>query len=241
MDKKNWIIDKVNKEWGHNKGALHATQYLSTIVKEQTTVRDNWTTFSGAATMYNSEVKWATIPLKTYKDIYLSQMIIHVMWDVFNILDSFYATKNYDLFHHTACFTQLTVVSHVEELRKTGDVKEQTTVRDNWTTFSGAATMYNSEVKWATIPLKTYKDIYLSQMIIHVMWDVFNILDSFYATKNYDLFHHTACFTQLTVVSHVEELRKTGDKHTIEIFGLKWRIPLGIYGLTYTHQGPGSR
>ena len=45
MDKKTCIIDEVNKEWGHNKGALHATQYLSTIVKEQTTVRDNWTTF----------------------------------------------------------------------------------------------------------------------------------------------------------------------------------------------------
>ena len=51
-------------------------------------------------------------------------------------------------------------------------------------------------------------------MIIHGMWDVFNILDQFGTNKTWDHFHHMAGFTLLTVVSHVEEPRKTGDKHT---------------------------
>ena len=33
MDKKTWIIYEVNKEWGHNKDALHANQYRPTSVK----------------------------------------------------------------------------------------------------------------------------------------------------------------------------------------------------------------
>ena len=52
-------------------------------------------------------------------------------------------------------------------------------------------------------------------MILHGMWDVLRILDPFDTTKNWELFHHTDNFTLLTVVSHVEELRKTGDKHSI--------------------------
>ena len=41
MDKQTCIIDEENKEWGHNKGALHATQYHQTSVKEKTTARTN--------------------------------------------------------------------------------------------------------------------------------------------------------------------------------------------------------
>ena len=41
-------------------------------------------------------------------------------------------------------------------------------------------------------------------------------MDSFDTTKTWDLFHHTARFTLFTVVSHVEELFKTGDKHSID-------------------------
>ena len=52
-------------------------------------------------------------------------------------------------------------------------------------------------------------------MIPHGMWDLFSILDPFDTSKNWDLFHHTAHFALLTVVSHVGELFKTGDKHTI--------------------------
>ena len=57
MDKKTWIIDEVNKEWGHNNGVLHATQYCLTSVKGQTTARDNCNTFSGTDTMSNPEGK----------------------------------------------------------------------------------------------------------------------------------------------------------------------------------------
>ena len=53
MDKKTCIIDEVNKEWGHNKGALYVIQYLPTSVKRKTTSRDNCTTFPGTATMSN--------------------------------------------------------------------------------------------------------------------------------------------------------------------------------------------
>ena len=53
-------------------------------------------------------------------------------------------------------------------------------------------------------------------MIIHGMWDLFGILESFGTTKSWNLFHHTDRFTLLTVVSHVEELFKTGDKHSID-------------------------
>ena len=53
MEKTNWIIYEVSKEWGHSKGALHATQYRTTSVNGQTTARANCTTFSGADTMYN--------------------------------------------------------------------------------------------------------------------------------------------------------------------------------------------
>ena len=35
MDKKTCIIDEVNKEWGHNKGALYVIQYLPTSVKRK--------------------------------------------------------------------------------------------------------------------------------------------------------------------------------------------------------------
>ena len=121
MDKKNWIIDELNKEWGHNKGDLIATQYCHNSFKVQTTARANCTAFAGAATMSNPEGKLATILLKTYNDTCRRHMIIHGMWDVFSILDPFDTTKTWDLFHHTASFTLLTVVSHVEELRKTGD------------------------------------------------------------------------------------------------------------------------
>ena len=52
------------------------------------------------------------------------------------------------------------------------------------------------------------------------MWDVFRILDQFDTTKTWDLFHRTASLTLLTVVSHMEELRETRDKHTID--NLNW-------------------
>ena len=45
MYKKTCIIDEVNREWGHNKGAFRDTQYFTTSVKEQTTERANCTTF----------------------------------------------------------------------------------------------------------------------------------------------------------------------------------------------------
>ena len=51
------------------------------------------------------------------------------------------------------------------------------------------------------------------------MWDVFSILDPFDTIKTRDQFCHTARFTLLPVVSHVEELRKTGDKRTIDNLG----------------------
>ena len=79
MDKKIWIIDEVNKERGHNKGALHATQYCPTSVKGKTTTLSNCTTFTGTATMYNPEYKRATIPLKKYKDTCRHHMILHGM------------------------------------------------------------------------------------------------------------------------------------------------------------------
>ena len=64
--------------------------------------------------------------------------------------------------------------------------------------------MSNLEGKGATIYLKKYKDTWRRHMIIHGMWDVFIILDLFDTIKTWDLFHHTACFTMLTLVSHVE-------------------------------------
>ena len=82
MDNKTWIIDEVNMEWGHNKGALHVTQYIPTSVKVQTTTCAKCTDFSGTATMYNPEDKVSTIPLNTYKDTCRSHMILHGMWDV---------------------------------------------------------------------------------------------------------------------------------------------------------------
>ena len=48
-------------------------------------------------------------------------------------------------------------------------------------------------------------------MALHRMWDELSILDSFDTTKTWDLYHHLARFTLLTVVSHMEELCKTGD------------------------------
>ena len=53
-------------------------------------------------------------------------------------------------------------------------------------------------------------------MILHEMWYVFRILDQFDTTITWNLFHHTARFTLLTLVSNVEELRKNRDKHTID-------------------------
>ena len=106
MDEKTWIIDEVNKEWSHYKDAIHTTRYGTTNVKGKTTACANCTTFVGTATISKPEDKGETIPLKTY---------------VFRIMDSFDTTKTRDKFHRTARFTLLTVVSHVEELRKTGD------------------------------------------------------------------------------------------------------------------------
>ena len=77
MDKKTWIIDEVNKEWGHNNGVLHATQYCLTSVKGQTNMCANCTTFEGAATMSNPEGKCTTIPLTIYKDTRQIQTILH--------------------------------------------------------------------------------------------------------------------------------------------------------------------
>ena len=45
MDKKTWIIYKVNTEWGHNKGDIHATHYFTTSVKGKITARSNCTIF----------------------------------------------------------------------------------------------------------------------------------------------------------------------------------------------------
>ena len=78
--------------------------------------------------------------------------------------------------------------------------------------------MYNQEDKVSTITLKTYKETYWRHMILHGMWDIFSILDPFDTTKTWDLFHHTASFTLLTLVSHIEELQKNGDEHTIDNF-----------------------
>ena len=64
--------------------------------------------------------------------------------------------------------------------------------------------------------LKTYKDTCRRHMILHGMWGVFSILDPFDTTRTWYLFHHTAHFTLMTVVSHVEELHKTGYKHTFD-------------------------
>ena len=64
--------------------------------------------------------------------------------------------------------------------------------------------MSGPEDKGETIPIKIYKDTCWRHMILHGMWDVFNILDPFDTTKTWDLFHHTARFTLLTVVSHME-------------------------------------
>ena len=121
MDNNNWIVDEVNTEWGHNRGAIYATQYWPTSVKVQTTAHANCTTFAGTYNMSNPEDKGETIPLYIYKDTCWRHMIIHDMWDVFSILDPFDTAKTWYLFHHTASFTLLTVVSHVEELQKTGD------------------------------------------------------------------------------------------------------------------------
>ena len=52
-------------------------------------------------------------------------------------------------------------------------------------------------------------------MIIHGIWGVFRILDPFDTTKTWGLFCHMDRFTLLTVVPHLEELHKTGYKHTI--------------------------
>ena len=121
MDNTTWIIDEVNKEWVHNKGALHSNQYRTTSFKGKTTARFNCTTFSGTATMSNKEDKGATTPLNTYNDNCWHHTILHGMWYVLSILEPFDTTKTWDLFHHTARFTLWTVVSHVEELCKTGD------------------------------------------------------------------------------------------------------------------------
>ena len=93
MDKKTWIIDEVNKEWGHNKGVLHDTQYCPIIVKGQTTARANCNTFVGTDTISNPEDKGAAIPLNSYKDTCWCHMILHGMWDVFSILDPFIPPK----------------------------------------------------------------------------------------------------------------------------------------------------
>ena len=68
----------------------------------------------------------------------------------------------------------------------------------------------------------------MCHIIIHGMWDVFRILEPFDTTKTWDLFHHTARLKLLTVVSHVEELRKTGDKYIIN--NMDWS---GEYLQTY--------
>ena len=94
MDKKTWIIDEVNTEWGHNKGDLHATQYCANSDKGQTTACVKWTNFSGKYTMSNPEYKGATIPLKTYKDTCWIHIILHGMWDVFSMLDRFDTTNS---------------------------------------------------------------------------------------------------------------------------------------------------
>ena len=120
MDKKSWIIDEVNKEWGQNKGAIHATQYRPTSVKGQTTVCSYCHNLIGTYTVSNPEGKWATISINMYRNTCRCHMILHSMWDVFIILDPFDTTQNWDLFHHMDCFTLLKVVSRVEELRKTG-------------------------------------------------------------------------------------------------------------------------
>ena len=113
IDKKTCIINELNKEWGHNKGILHATQYRPTSFKEQKTTLANCTNFAGTATMSNPEDKVATIPINTYKVTCWRHMILHGMWDVFRILDPFDTAKAWYLFHRTALFTLLTVVSHV--------------------------------------------------------------------------------------------------------------------------------
>ena len=121
MDKKTQIIDEVNTEWSHNKGSLQVTQYHPNSVNGKTNARAHFTNFSGTATISNPEDKGSNIPLNKYKETFRRHMILHSMWDVFRILDPFDTTKNWDLFHHMDRFTLLTVVSHVEELRKTGD------------------------------------------------------------------------------------------------------------------------
>ena len=80
--------------------------------------------------------------------------------------------------------------------------------------------MSKPEGKWEIIQLDTYNDTCWYHMILHGMWDVFRILDQFDTTKTWDLFHRTASITLLTVVSHMEELRETRDKHTID--NLNW-------------------
>ena len=57
MDNNNWIIDELNTEFGHNKGALYATRYHPTSVKVNTTACANCTTFSGTYTLSNQEDK----------------------------------------------------------------------------------------------------------------------------------------------------------------------------------------
>ena len=57
-------------------------------------------------------------------------------------------------------------------------------------------------------------------MILHCIWDVFRIFYPFDTTKTWDFFHHADIFTMLTLVSHMEELRKTGDKYNID--NLEW-------------------
>ena len=79
MYEKIWIVDGVNKEWGHKKGALHATQYQPTSIKGQTTGSANWANFAVTATMSNPEDNGSTIPLKTYKDTCRRHIIFHCM------------------------------------------------------------------------------------------------------------------------------------------------------------------
>ena len=86
MDNKTWIIDEVNAKWGHNKGALHATQYCPTSGKVQSTAQTNSTNFVCIATMYDQAYKGATILLKKYMDTCRCHMILHDMWDVFRVL-----------------------------------------------------------------------------------------------------------------------------------------------------------
>ena len=99
-------------------------------------------------------------------------------------------------------------------------VKGKNTARVNCTILEGSAIMSNPEGKVSTTPLKTYKDTCWIHMILHGMWDVLNILDPFDTAKNWYLFHHKAPFTLLTLVPHVEEIHKTGNKHTID--NLEW-------------------